>query len=103
VRPTPTPDGDATRVFIPGDRVQRASERFDRELAYAEKAQDHVWMAMAAFSITDRAAKAIATGDPSFTPSLDHETVRVVTIGCYRCEQALDARLVGRRCPGEPT
>lgn len=101
-RPLPSSEGDAIRVFVPGDRVERAAKAFDATLSYAEKAGDHVWMAMAAYGLTDQAAKAVATGDPSYTASLDVENLRVLTVGCYRCEQALSARLVGRRCPGEP-
>ena len=101
-RPRPEAGGDAIRVFVPGDRVKRAGEQFTRDMEYAEKAKTHVWIVNAAFELTDQAAKAIATGDPDYTPSLDAENLRVITTGCLVCEQALDAKLVGRRCPGEP-
>jgi len=91
--------GDAVRVFVSDDRIKGADERFDRSVSYAVKAQEHLWVAIASYALSDATVKGIATGEPA---SLDVENLAGVQIGCYVCEQALDRRLVGRRCPGEP-
>lgn len=94
--------GDVTRIFVPASRVEAADARFERTLSYAEKAGDHVWVAIASYVLSDATAKGVATGDPTVQPSLDVENLAGVQIGCYRCEQALERRLVGKRCPGDP-
>jgi len=93
--------GDATRIFVPYDRLERADERFEAQISYATKAQEHLWIAIASYVLSDATAKGIAT-DSAETPSLDIENLAGVQIGCFICERALDRRLVGRRCPGEP-
>lgn len=90
------------RQFLPGDRVQAVRDRFDAKLSYAEKAGDHLWIAIVSYVLGDADAKGIASGDPTVTPTLDNENLADISMGCYRCEQPLERRLVGKRCPGEP-
>lgn len=94
--------GDATRVFVSADRLEGADERFEKSITYATKAHEHLWVAIASYVLADATIKGIATGEPGLTPSLDIENLAGVQIGCFICEQALDRKLVGRRCPGEP-
>lgn len=98
-----TPEGDALHQFVSPERVVKASQRVDREMAYAEKAGTHVWMAMASYFLSDDVARTMATGRGQATPTLDTENLALVVAGCFRCEEPLRAGLVGRRCPGEPT
>jgi len=93
--------GDAIRVFVPYDRIEGAEERFEQKLSYATKAEEHLWVAIASYTLADSTVEGIATDKPGLTPSLDLENLAGVQVGCYVCEQALDRRLIGRRCPGE--
>lgn len=94
--------GNVTRQFVSGDYAQAAQGRFDQKLTHAERAGDHVWVAIASYGLSDDLAKAIVVGDPEAQPILDSENLAGIHFGCYRCERALERRLVGRRCAGEP-
>jgi len=94
--------GDAVRAFVSPERLEGADRRFEAKISYATKAQEHLWIAIASYALSEATVKGIATNEPGLTPSLDLENLAGVQIGCYVCEQALDRRLVGRRCPGEP-
>lgn len=93
--------GSGVTQQVTSGRAQSAEERFDAEMGYAEKAKTHLWIFIVTHRLTDQRAKEIAAGDASAT-LLDVETIGVTGVGCYRCEQPLEARLVGKRCPGEP-
>lgn len=97
-----TPEGDAIHLFVPPERVKAASEQAERELAYATKAQTHLWNVIASYRINDATARTIATGRGASTPVLDTENLMHIVVGCLICEQPLDSRLINRRCPGEP-
>lgn len=92
----------AVRVFVSDERMKGSRARFERAISYAIKAREHLWIAVASYMLADATAKGLATGEPGLSPSLDVENLAGVEVGCYVCEQALDRRLVGRRCPGEP-
>lgn len=81
------------------ERVQTAGERFDADVEYAEKAQEHVWIVAVAHRLSEGAARAIAGGstDPTL---LDAESVAITGVGCYRCEKPIEPRLIGKRCRG---
>lgn len=89
------------KQHVPGDQVARALSRFDQRLTYAEKAEEHVWIAIAHYSLTDEAAKRVMT-DPNEQVILDVENLGGIHMGCFRCEEPLRPRLIGKRCKGEP-
>lgn len=89
---------DGTVQHLTADRVQRAGERFDQDLAYAEKAEEHLWIVAVAHRITEEGARAYLAGE---TVILDAESVSITGVGCYRCEQPFSPRLAGKRCRGE--
>jgi hypothetical protein len=84
------------------DEVVKINERFQHELEYAEKADEHVWIVITSHRISKDMAKKIATEVQADEPFLDRENIVNISVGCYRCELALDPRLVDRRCKGEP-
>jgi hypothetical protein len=86
---------------VTGDRQQAAARRFEGLEEYAEKAEAHLWIVNVTHTITDDLARRIAR-EPGTEPLLDAESVAFVTVGCYRCEEPLAARLLDRRCKGEP-
>jgi hypothetical protein len=90
-------------AFVHESDVERIKDRFTREIEYHEKSEQHLWIAVISHQMTDTLAKRIATGDESVEPLFDQESLRDISFGCYVCEQALDPKLVGKRCPGEPT
>lgn len=85
---------------LTADRVQRAGVRFDADVAYAEKAEEHVWIVAVAHRITPEAAAAMhgAGNEPVI---LDAESITITGVGCYRCTSPFSPRLVGKRCRGE--
>jgi hypothetical protein len=87
---------------VTSERVQIGHLRLTQQIAYAEKADAHVWIVTVAHSISDDLAARIAHDPASVQPDLDAESIVVVGIGCYRCEEPLSARLLHRRCPGDP-
>lgn len=56
---------------VPGDRLQRAGERFEADLTYAEKAQEHVWIVTVARTASPSTPPAPSTAARrrSWTPS----------------------------------
>jgi len=96
--------GTGTRQFVPADRVARAGQQFEADLAYARKANTHVWTVLLAYRISqplaERLAERLAHGSDE-GPALDVESLMVTAIGCFRCEQELSTRTVHRSCPGD--
>lgn len=90
------------RQHVSPERVETIQVRFDRELGYAEKAQTHIWSVMTIHQLSDQMALAMTTEGAEAEPLLDLETLRSIQVGCYRCEEPLNRRLVGKRCQGEP-
>jgi hypothetical protein len=84
--------------------VDPMERRMETALRMAEKTGDHLWIAAVVHGLSDKAAKEISTTPDGGTPEtiMDAETIMGIEFGCYRCEKPLEARLVGRRCPGEP-
>lgn len=79
-----------------GDQARAAQERFDADVAYAEKAEEHLWIVAVAHRITAEKALRVTAGEEDAI--LDAESVGYTGIGCFRCERAFDRRLVGKRC-----
>jgi len=96
------PRQDGTVQLLTADRAERAAAAFGKEVEYAEKAETHVWIVTVAHRITDDRARAAVTGTGDGPILLDAESVSVSGIGCYRCEQELTQRLIGKRCKGDP-
>lgn len=92
-------NGDGTIQHLTQDRVERATARFDEELAYAAKAEEHVWVAMTCHRLSADAARTLAEGTAG-PAMLDAESIVSAGMGCYRCEQPLERRLIGKRCRG---
>lgn len=89
---------DGVRQLVGSDRARLAGERFDADVAYAEKAEEHVWIVAVAHRITGEHARAVHAGkEPAL---LDAESAVITGIGCYRCETPFEPRMVGRRCRG---
>jgi len=83
---------------VSSDRMVRAGEQFDQALAYAEKAEEHLWTVLVAHRITADHARRVAAGqEPAL---LDGESAAAIGLGCYRCEEPFTPRLADRRCRG---
>ena len=93
---------DGTVQHADPGRINRSNATFQQALDYAEKAQTHVWIATAAHLVSDAQAKRLANGSDE-PVIMDLENLAVMGIGCYRCEEPLNPRLVDRRCPGDPS
>lgn len=76
--------------------------KFEANRSYALKSETHFWQAIVSYQLSDETAKAIASEDASIQPIFDLETLSTLSFGCLICEQAIDRKLVGKRCPGEP-
>lgn len=92
--------GTGVTQHVPGARLVRAGQRFEEELTYARKADAHVWTVIVSHHLSQAAAVRLAT-EPGEEPALDAESVVTVVVGCFRCEQELDSRIVHRVCPGD--
>jgi hypothetical protein len=88
------------RQHVTAERVMAGTARFEEALAYARKADAHVWTVIVQHLISDALAARIAR-DRATEPDLDAESVVMVVVGCFRCEQELDSRIVHRACPGD--
>lgn len=101
----PTDDPDLARNWA---RVQEMHERYDREVGYALKSQSHLWGVMSLYQLDEAEVLRMVAADKagelrrSAVPESDPDRLLSVTVGCFICEQPLDARLLSRRCPGEP-
>lgn len=84
------------------EQLTKIDQRIEKDLEYAYKSQTHFWQAIVTHKLSDTAAKAIATNDINYQPNFDLESLSSLSFGCLICEQALDRKLVGKRCPGEP-
>jgi hypothetical protein len=87
--------GLGSEVFVSPGAHEQARARFDERLRVAQLGGDHLWTAMATFLVDP---ERLTTGGPGL---LDSENLGGVYLGCYRCEQAYEPRLLKRRCPGD--
>jgi hypothetical protein len=71
--------------------------RMESRLSYAEKAEEHVWTAIVVHLLSDDSARDALAGRSVL---FDMESAIGVEFGCYRCEEALEPRLIGKRCRG---
>lgn len=71
---------------------------FMAELNYAAKAHTHLWVATAAYVLTEDTLRDMETE----SPNLDTENLRQVGIGCFICERPYDKRELKRKCNGQP-
>lgn len=60
-------------------------------------AQEHLWLAVAAFQLPDSALQDLDNPSPA---DLDSENLLSINVGCYVCETPLRKGLVGTICPG---
>lgn len=103
----PSPDveievvGTGVQQFVAGERLARASAAFDREVEYAKKSESHLWIVALAHRLSTAQARLMVEGRSEDVP-LDAESLVVSGTGCYICETPLSARLLNRRCKGEP-
>lgn len=94
------PRGTGVQQRVTGERIQAASLRFEGVLARARQEDAHVWIAVVGHHLSDELAVRLAR-IPSTEPDLDAESIITASVGCYRCEQELSARIVVRPCPGD--
>jgi hypothetical protein len=65
---------------------------------YDPRSGDHFWVVTVAYRID------VTKADQEGSFFLDQENlVMGPSVGCFHCEKAYSARLVQRRCPGDPT
>lgn len=83
---------------VSAERIDAAQARFAEEVRVARLAGDHVWIAVQ----THRVSSQTLLESEGGRLLLDAESMRMLQVGCYVCERPFDARLAGRRCPGEP-
>ena len=88
-------------MFVPGDRLRRSQRRFGERLADARREGQHIWVAIAYYSLSEETARGVAAQDPSMQPTLDTENLSGIALACFRCEEPLHPDIVGRPCPGD--
>jgi hypothetical protein len=80
------------------------SDRFDTEIAYAVKAEVHLWGAVIAHKISEQGLDNLTAGNVDGPLLLDVESMLTIPlIGCLVCEEPFTAKLRRRKCPGEPS
>ncbi len=84
-------------AVISPSRHSAARRMFDERLRVAELGGDHLWTAIATFLVDP--AKLT---DPTAQGYLDGENLAGVYLGCYRCEEPFEERLLRRRCRAKP-
>lgn len=89
IRPT------GTTQEVGPSRLASGRERMDEALRVARLGGDHVWTMLVQHLVADPASLTSSEGH------LDAESIVGVHVGCFRCEQAFDPRLLQRRCPGD--
>lgn len=94
-------EGTGVQQFVAGERLARASAAFDRDVEYATKSGSHLWIVALAHRLSTDQARLMTEGRSDAVP-LDAESLVVSGTGCYICETPLSARLLNRRCKGEP-
>jgi hypothetical protein len=88
-----------TTSHITPDHQRRMNERLDADITRAEAHDEHVFIVAAAYRISDDLAARIAAGEDTGA-LLDAENLISLAPGCFRCEEPLTARIIGRRCRG---
>jgi len=88
--------GTGVTVAVDGDRIQRASNRFNEQLRVARLAGEHVWVATVAHRVDDPTAAVAGQ------LHLDAESIVYAGVGCFICETPYEPRMLTRRCKGEP-
>jgi hypothetical protein len=80
--------------------VQEAPGALDKIPPYDPRTGEHYWIIPVVYHVGDPAA----WFDPAAGKQhLDMENlVLVAGVGCYHCEKPYEARMLHRRCPGEP-
>lgn len=74
------------------------ADLFTAELNYARKSHTHLFVATAAYVLSEETLRDMETSPPLF----DLENLRQVLIGCFVCEEPYDKRMLKRKCSGEP-
>jgi len=83
--------------FLDRGMLVAREDKMDRAIEYAIKSQSHLWTATACHQLTEK-----RLAGPLEGLQLDGESLLMVVIGCYICEEPFKRRLLLRRCPGEP-
>lgn len=87
-----------TQQAISADFIKRAQKRMDDEVEFALKAREHYWHVMQVHRISpdalDRAAFEALIQDT--------ESLRMMMVGCFICEQSWEPHMTRRKCPGPP-
>ncbi|WP_158548789.1 hypothetical protein [Blastococcus sp. TF02A-26] len=91
-RPAAAPDPKLTPA-----RLARASEQFASDVAYATKAEEHVWVVAVTHTITVDDARSWTEGGQVV---LGPDSIVLTHVRCFRCFTSFEPRLVGKRCRG---
>lgn len=79
---------------IPGDRIRRAEQLADQEIAQATKEHRHYWTAVVMYKVNPPLMDGAI---------LDIENLRSrPAVGCFICERVYGSPGLGARCKGEP-
>lgn len=92
------PETPGQMFYVPADAPAVTGDRMQQAVQRAKRTGSHLWVAVAAFEVSDRSVATIAT-EPLL---LDHESLLSIQVGCYVCEQGFAPRLRYRLCSGEP-
>lgn len=72
--------------------------RLESDLAYAKKAGDHYWTAIAMYHLSENSMRDMVNDQMH----MDMENLMSVHMGCFICEEIYSPKLAKRRCKGEP-
>jgi hypothetical protein len=90
--------GSGIQQWAGRETSERLQARFDQAYEYATKSNTHLWIATAAYFVSD---DALTRMDEPL--NLDLENLAMFPgIGCYVCEEPFTQRLRHRKCKGEP-
>lgn len=94
MEPTPGWHHAGIEQEVTADRMARADQLFELELAQARQRREHYWIALVGFRVQPP-----MEGDTH----LDSENIRTGPhVGCFLCEEPYAERIAFRRCKGEP-
>lgn len=95
------PGSDGTVFAVEGPDVEKIADRFQERVDALAGTGVHVWIANAAYGVSEERAQRVLAGDPE-PLVLDRENLVVLAIGCYACEEPLTRRTAARRCRPVP-
>jgi hypothetical protein len=83
-------------------RVKTADDQMQRDIEYATKSQQHLWIAAVVHRVSQSLAEDIVLRPETTEPNFDAESISSIELGCFICEQPLTRAIVKKRCPGDP-